>query len=589
MKQQKQMYRIIMVLILVAGVCFATDVKIADPEPCIGLIGNEQMETRQGIPYLDGRGPGDQIGTTWYDYQSNGGYGQRVLLDDNDQAHIDWMKMDASQTNRYCAWNFRYTDGTYYGETQAAPSWSGYVQLDVTQDAAPGDQKTVVCYHYNPGAGYYSWVDIDGGQGWGTWPNVPGSPFVVDVIWPHIAVTTNNNLVMASHGYPVPGSNMIYLYVSTNMGSTWTEVFSVDSCATISEFVRASRNPGSGKVVLCYTKFITDSVASGQLDNNVWYLLSTDNGATWGSPVNLTDYQPADTVRAYNNVNVIFDNNDDLHIAWTGRRVTDAYYISSKIYHWDEVSGNTTIVNSPSIFYSDPGGWWISVTGGGAYGGWRLPADQPQLIVDANDDLYCLWHGNDDYNDFSAAGFINGEFYGAISYDDGATWTDYRNLTNTRSPGAGAGACDDEDYMTACPMIVNDSIFLTYVEDKDAGAWPQTEGILTDNPVRCWVFDKSFVGIEEGQQNVPQYTGLNLYPNPSVRSSVLNYAIVRAGDVRVGLYDASGRLVGVLDRGYRTAGFYTLDINTAEFANGTYFVVLDTPLEKLARPLIIMH
>jgi hypothetical protein len=143
--------------------------------------------------------------------------------------------------------------------------------------------------------------------------------------------------------------------------------------------------------------------------------------------------------------------------------------------------------------------------------------------------------------------------------------------------------------MTACPRIVNDSIFLTYVEDKDAGGWPQTEGALTDNPVRCWVFDKSYVGIDEGQQNVPQYTRLSLYPNPSVRSSVLSYELVHGGDVRVGLYDASGRLVDVLERAYRSAGLYTFDINTTEFANGTYFIVLDTPFEKLSRSLVIMH
>ncbi len=372
-------------------------------------------------------------------------------------------------------------------------------------------------------------------------------------------------------------------------GGAWSEVFSVDSCATISQFVRASRNSGSDKVVFCWTKFITDSVVGGQKDNNVWYLLSTDNGLNWGSPVNVTSYQPSDTVRAYNNVNAIFDNNDNLHIVWTGRKVTDNYYEASNIFHWDEVSGNITKVNSPSIFYTDP--WWIEATGGGDYGGWRLPADQPQLIVDANDDLYCLWCGNDDYNDYAADGYINGEIYGAISYDNGGTWTDYRNLTGTRSPGAGPGACDDEDYMTACPKVVNDSIFVTYVEDKDAGAGIQTppEGVLTENPVRCWVFHKSWVGIEEGQTELVQGTSLSLYPNPSVHSTEMSYALVHAGDVSVGLFDAAGRLVRVLDCGYRASGVYTLDINTSELANGTYFVILDTPIDKVSRSLVIIR
>jgi len=587
MIQQKHMYKTIIMVTLVAGICFATGVKIADPEPCIGIIGDEQLVTRKGVPYLGGRGPGDQIGTTWYDYQANGGYGQRILVDDNGQAHIDWMKMDASQTTRYCAWNFRYTNGSYYGETQASNTWSGYVQLDITQEADPDSQRTVICYHFNPGVGYYSWVDVDGGQGWGALPNNPVSPQIADHIWPYAAVCNNNNIVLASHVQPVPGSNMIYLYLTTDMGSTWSEVFSVDSCATISQFVRASRNSGSDKVVFCWTKFITDSVVGGQIDNNVWYLLSTDNGVNWGSPVNLTSYQPSDTVRAYNNVNAIFDNNDNLHVVWTGRKVTDNYYEASNIFHWDEVSGNITKINSPSIFYTDP--WWIEATGGGDYGGWHLPADQPQLIVDANDDLYCLWGGNDDYNDYAADGYINGEIYGAISYDNGGTWTDYRNLTGTRSPGAGPGACDDEDYMTACPKIVNDSIFVTYVEDKDAGSYYQTEGILTENPVRCWVFDKSWVGIEEHNTTIPVRTSLNLYPNPAANGSAVSYTLIRSGSVSLDLFDAAGRLISNLDTGNKVAGTYNIEIDARELANGTYFVVLDTPIDKVSRSLVILH
>jgi len=575
--------RLIVVVGMTMVLGFAVTPRIADTQACAKIIGDITVNCRP-IPYLgDSRGPGDQIGTTWYDYQANGSFGQRIDVDGYGQAHIDWMKMDGAQTQRFCAWNARYTDGSYYGETQGCWSWTGYVQLDITRDADPNDQRTVIDFH-EFGAQYYSWIDIDGGNLWGSWSNDPKNIGVLNHVWPRVAVANNGNIVVATGDY---SGNFHHLYVSTDNGNSWISILDIDSCACLSQHVRASENSGSNKVVFVNTSYITDSLASGQLDNNVYYMLSTDGGVTWGARTNLTNYQPSDSVRAYCSVNAVFDNNDNLHITWAGRRVTDNYYDASNIFHWDEVSGNTTIVNSPSIYYTND--WWIAATGGGDYGGWRMPADQSQMIVDANGDLYCLWHGNDDYNDYAADGFINGEFYGAISYDNGATWTDYRNLTGTRSPGAGAGACDDEDYMTACPRIVNDSIFLTYVEDKDAGGWPQTEGALTDNPVRCWVFDKSYVGIDEGQQNVPQYTRLSLYPNPSVRSSVLSYELVHGGDVRVGLYDASGRLVDVLERAYRSAGLYTFDINTTEFANGTYFIVLDTPFEKLSRSLVIMH
>jgi len=571
--------------ILFAGV-FASQAKIADPAPCIAILGNEVLTLQKPIPFIDARtGPGDQIGTTAYDYQANGSFGQRIDVDDSAQAHIDWMWQDyPGQTVRYCAWNARFADGSYYGETQACPSYTGYVQLDVTQDANPDDQRSVIVYHEFGAPNYLSFMDIDGGNLWGAWPNDPHTVNVNNSVWPYICVTGNNNIVIATGDF---STNEQHLYLSTDAGVNWTSLADFDSCATLSQFLRASHN--SDKVVYVHTQFITDSVASGQLDNNVYYMLSTDGGQTWGTHTNITNYAPSDSIRAYCSVNAVFDANDDLHIAWSGRRVTDNYYEASKIYHWDEVSGNIHIVSSPSTYYSDPGGWWLETATGGDYGGWRLPADQPQLVVDnSTNDLYCLWHGNDDYNDASAGGFVNGEFYGSRSSDGGATWSSYINLTNTRTPGGAAGACDDEDYMTACPRVVNDSIFLSYVEDKDAGGFPQGEGSLTDNPVRCWVFH-TFTGIVENESETLNATTFSLAPNPATRITTLGYTVATAGQVDITLFDASGRVVDKLDNGYRSAGVYSLTIDTDNLANGTYFVVIDAPDQDASSFLVVVH
>jgi hypothetical protein len=328
------------------------------------------------------------------------------------------------------------------------------------------------------------------------------------------------------------------------------------------------------------------------LDNDLFYRLSTDGGVTWGSRINITNYQPypVDSVRAYCNTHAIFDNSDNLHIFWAGRMVTDNYYDASNIFHWDEVSGNTVKVNSPSTYYTSP--WWIAATGGGDYGGWRMPADQPQVVVGNADTLYCFWHGNDDYNDYSAAGYINCEIYGSVSTDNGATWSDYMNLTNTRSPGAGPGACDDEDYFTVAPKLYNGDVYLTYIEDKDAGGgvMDPPEGILTDNPVRCWVFPAdTLLGIEEHNNNVPVTTSLSLYPNPAANGSAVNYTLARSGSVSLNLFDAAGRLISNLDTGNKVAGTYNVDINTRELANGTYFVILNTEVENVTRSLVILH
>ena len=522
--------------------------------------------------------PGDQIGITWYDAQEWGGFGQRLDVDDLSQAHIVWFMMDASGTNRDIMWCVRWAGGGYSNPVPVAAG--GFPQMDITRDPDPADQRTVVAYHYDPGGGACSWIDIDGGNAWGTWPNNPQSPMVYGHIWPYVSVANNNNILLASGDYT---GDSQHVYLTTDEGIVWYSMFDYDSCATLSQFVRASENNGSNKIVFIHTKYITDTTASGQLDNDVWYTLSTDGGSSWTMHTNLTNYQLSDSVRAYCNVNAIFDDNDYLHIVWAGRKVdNDNYYQTSKIFHWDEYNDTITVINSPSTYYNEPGGWWIQGTAG-EVGAWRLPADQPQLVFDTTMSyLYCLWHGNDDTTDVSSGGFFNGEFFGSYSTDYGITWSDYVNLTNTRTPGANAGQCDDEDYMTACPKVVNDSIFLTYIEDKDAGAWPQYEGTMTENPVRCWVFWTGLIrtGIEEEQAITPEFQEpkLSIHPNPFVKSMNIDFSIgPSAKGIELKIYDATGRLVKSITQLHNYSITWSGDDqNGHELPAGIYFVELNT-------------
>jgi len=265
-------------------------------------------------------------------------------------------------------------------------------------------------------------------------------------------------------------------------------------------------------------------------------MVSTDGGMTWGPHTNLTNYQPypIDSARGYGGVDAVFDNNDNLHIVWEGRRVTDNYWQTSKIFHWDEVNDTITVVNSPSIYYNDPGGWWIS--GGNEPGHYRLPADKPQIIVDANmsDHIYCLWQGNDDYNDISWQGVFNKEIYGSFSTDNGLTWSDYVNLTNTRSPGADSLSCMSEDLMTAHAYTVNDSIFVSYTEDKNSGHTSCFGYSL--NPIRCWVFHKNLItGIEEEKSRVVE--------NYDFGPTIFKGPLLLPTDRKCKVFDITGRVV----------------------------------------------
>jgi hypothetical protein len=552
--------------LLFFSIIFALEPAKANLEYLPKLRGDEPLPVGRPIPYNGVRqyfsGQDSIIGSTSIELQSSGSFGQRIMVDDLGQAHIDWMWGDyPGQTTRYCAWNLRYADGSFYGATQASESWSGFVQIDVTRDVNPDSQGSVVSYHWNAGAGYYSWIDINR---WGA-PSDPKSPEVDGHIWPVICVARNNNIIMVTGDNN--NVNMNHLYLTTDEGETWTHLMEFDSVAGASRFVRASRNPGSQKVVHVWTQSM-DLEDVSQWCNDVYYGLSTDNGVTWDAPINITNYTPPDSMSAgdsviwaFNNTSAVFDTSDNLHIAWGGhlawRGAGDTLYGGdrAKIFQWDEVSGIISTVSSPSIYYNEPGGWWLEpwVNGApywhaGAADPWRTMCDQPQLVVDpTNNDLYCLWHGNDDSTDVSAGLRVNGELYGAYSNDNGLTWTDYVNLTNTRTPGAGPGDCFDEDYMTACPFLVNDSLFITYIEDKDAGAYAYA-GEMTDNPVHCWVFHKN-TGITEENALEPEYANpaLELSPNPFSGKINIGYRIQDARymrkDFSLKIYDVSGRVV----------------------------------------------
>jgi hypothetical protein len=213
-----------------------------------------------------------------------------------------------------------------------------------------------------------------------------------------------------------------------------------------------------------------------------------------------------------------------------------------------------------------------------------------QLVHDNNCGiLYCLWHGNDDYTDCSQDGFFNGEIYGAFSTDEGLTWSEYVNLTNTRSPGAGPGACFDEDYLTANPYTVNDSIWTTYIEDKDAGAFPQMEGALTENPVRCWVFSKRLItGVEEHQERLPTALSLHVAPNPFTTQTNIAYCVGRnAYGEKIKIYDTSGRMVkSITQLPSYPITWQGDDQHGAPVPAGVYFLTLTAGDESTTRKVV---
>jgi hypothetical protein len=65
------------------------------------------------------------------------------------------------------------------------------------------------------------------------------------------------------------------------------------------------------------------------------------------------------------------------------------------------------------------------------------------------------------------------------------------------------------------------------------------------------------------------------YPNPFNPSTIINYSIPYASNVKIALYDILGNQVKVLADEYKTAGNYSYTLNAAGLSSGIYFVRLN--------------
>ena len=80
------------------------------------------------------------------------------------------------------------------------------------------------------------------------------------------------------------------------------------------------------------------------------------------------------------------------------------------------------------------------------------------------------------------------------------------------------------------------------------------------------------LGIVPTSNGIPrEYKLAQNYPNPFNPSTKISFALPKAGNVELKIYDILGREVMTLVNEFRTAGSYTVDFNAANLASGVYF------------------
>ncbi|MBD3169068.1 MAG: T9SS type A sorting domain-containing protein [candidate division Zixibacteria bacterium] len=523
---------------------------------------------KPGYPYRGGdvTSPGEMVGTTWYDYQTNGSSGSRVAVHDCG-VHMSWMNMIAQGGDRFAYYNFMDPEGNLGWSEGTAVSTGprdGYVTMDVDSDG-----NALVAYHDSQSEPTYNcFVGVDAACGFGlfTLHAIPSEfPGQGRFIWPYIAHDNQGRYQIANTEWMAnPGDPMSIGHTySDDGGQNWTDLSLYDPMEIMDICGTITASHVDDKVAIMYCKPIDDGSEPNQFNNDIVYIESPD-GVTWdyqNQAVNITNYQYQDTIRAYTDIDGVYDNNGNLHIVWNtpgywadeGTITTDACFL----YHWSEETGTTMVYNA----------WFMSFPGA-----WNRSASKMSIGVSQSGILYVVWTHFDDI-DVSAGGFSNGELYMSYSVDNGVTWMDPVNMTESNTEGCFPGDCES-DHWSSLAEIVDENLHILYIEDKDAGGIPQDEGAWTENPVRYLAYPNPVTSVDD-DENIPGVFELSQnYPNPFNASTNISFALKNTADVKVEVFNLLGAKVDELVNGNLTAGEHTVSWDASQYASGVYFYKL---------------
>jgi len=84
-------------------------------------------------------------------------------------------------------------------------------------------------------------------------------------------------------------------------------------------------------------------------------------------------------------------------------------------------------------------------------------------------------------------------------------------------------------------------------------------------------------GIENISGEIPtEYKLFNNYPNPFNSQTKIKFQVPKDGDVRLRIYDVSGKEVGEIVNNHLRAGIYEVSWNAGYLASGVYFYLLES-------------
>ena len=314
------------------------------------------------------------------------------------------------------------------------------------------------------------------------------------------------------------------------------------------------------------------------LGANVAYIVSED-GENWdfeNDIVDVTDYDESN-LRAYGNIDALFDDNDFLQIVWneTILDVGGHATLNGRLIHFNEQTGESNLV---AVNIDDE---WDAYPGNGNIGIGNMA-----IACNEIGHLYIVWEEFHN-TDASNTGYCNGDIYLSYSFDGGRDWTRRENLTNSQTPGCIPGECES-DIFPDLDERTEEEIRLFYLSDRDAGSWILGEGVSTVNSTYFMTVSPLVDVI--GNVEIPDKAALlSAYPNPFNAKTTIKFSLAESAAIKLDIYDIAGRLVEKLADTKFPAGEKAIVWDTENKSSGVYFARLSSSSGNSARKLVLLR
>jgi hypothetical protein len=160
-----------------------------------------------------------------------------------------------------------------------------------------------------------------------------------------------------------------------------------------------------------------------------------------------------------------------------------------------------------------------------------------------------------------------------------------------------------EDSLKWIFSVSNDSVVAAYDVEKDTLALtadPQFAGTVD---LFCTVTNEgdfsasdtikitvnTITGLNELSKGIPtDYELQQNFPNPFNPNTTIVYALPKAGDVKITLYNIMGQRVGEIYNGYKTAGHHKVKFDASHLASGNYFYLLESKGFSKMRKMLLL-